>query len=247
MAKNISKPKAVLLDIEGTTTDTHFISRDLFPLIKKNWDKFLEQTYDSPETQEFIRKLRQMQKSGTFPGLPTIVIGNKKQVSRSAADCIKWLTKNKKNPTELKSLELLSWLWAYQNGLIKAHVYEDVSPSLHNWKTKSGIKVYVYSSALIIAQKLTFVNTIHGNLLPLIDDFFDNSIGNKTDVESYKLIAQKIGVEGNQILFITDEPKEAKTTINAGLKAAVIKRPGNKSKDQNPDIPRINSFADLKF
>ena len=190
--KGIRKPKAVILDIEGTTTDSSFVSKTLFPLIRKNFEKFLDETYEDIDTKDMIRKLRQLQSSGTIRGMPTIVVGSKQQVIDSVSRNVKWQMKEHNMTTEIKQLELLCWLWAYQNNLIKAHIYDDVSPSLHNWKTKAGINIYTFSSGLVLAQKLLFVNTIHGNIHPLIDNFFDSGVGSKKEVESYKLISNKI-------------------------------------------------------
>ena len=43
--------------------------------------------------------------------------------------------------------------------------------------------------------------------LQLFADFFDTTIGSKTEKDSYKKIAEKIEIAENQILFITDSPE----------------------------------------
>lgn len=145
-------------------------------------------------------------------------------------------------------MELLCWFWGNQNNLIKGQIYDDVSFALHDWKTKSGIKIYTFSSGLSAAQQLMLSKTNHGNVHCMIDQFFDSSIGDKTDSQSYGSIASKIGVEGKQILFITDNDKEVNAAVGAGFKAALIKRPGGKPASNVPkDVPSITSFAQIKF
>lgn len=43
-------------------------------------------------------------------------------------------------------------------------VYNDVIPALKHW-TSLGLKVYIYSSGSVEAQKMLFGNSKHGNLL----------------------------------------------------------------------------------
>ena len=61
---------------------------------------------------------------------------------------------------------------AYQSGIIKGHVYEDVVPALERW-TSNGKKVYIYSSGSIDAQKLLFGFSEKGDLT----NFFSGHFG----------------------------------------------------------------------
>ena len=103
----------------------------------------------------------------------------------------------------------------------------------------------------------------------MITDFFDNSVGDKTDPASYLKIAEKVRRSVGSMLFITDNPKgnllsgfeffvyiffyfgtEASAAIKAGCKAFIIKRPGNKPRgleDVRGRIPIITSFEDIQF
>ena len=56
--------KAVVLDIEGTTTPITFVSEILFPYARKKAGDFLDASFDSEETQGDIEALR-AQVSGT--------------------------------------------------------------------------------------------------------------------------------------------------------------------------------------
>jgi len=62
MAKKFAKPGAIILDIEGTTTDRKFVSETLFPFIRKQLTKYLTETYSATETKEAIQRLRDLTK-----------------------------------------------------------------------------------------------------------------------------------------------------------------------------------------
>ena len=64
-AFRVDKPAAILLDIEGTMTDISFVSKVLFPFIKANVANYFEDTYNRPETQELIRRMRESRKAAT--------------------------------------------------------------------------------------------------------------------------------------------------------------------------------------
>ena len=247
MSKKLPKPEAIILDIEGTVTDRGFFKNTLLPFIKNNLNRFLDDSYGKSETIEVIQQLRQKQKVKKYPQMPTIVAGNKAQVVKSLNDCILWLMKKQREESEVKQIELLVWLWGYEKGLFKYRIFDDVSIALHQWKVKYGIKLYVYSSAMICGQKLVFVNTNHGNIHCLIDQYFDSSIGSKRDPQSYRAIAQSIKIQKNKILLIDDSVKEAKAAIDAGLNVVLIKRPGNKLITTEPNIPIISSFTEILF
>lgn len=54
----ISTPKAILLDIEGTTTDLSYVSKVLFPFIKSHLKQFLMETWGRPEVLDTVDRLR---------------------------------------------------------------------------------------------------------------------------------------------------------------------------------------------
>ena len=63
------------------------------------------------------------------------------------------------------------WRSAYQSGIIKGHIYEDVVPALERWKT-SGKKLYIYSSGSVDAQKLLFGFSEKGDLTRFFSGHF---------------------------------------------------------------------------
>ena len=67
-----------------------------------------------------------------------------------------------------------------------------------------GITLAIYSSGSIKAQKLLFSHSTSGDLTPFLSNYFDTTIGHKREVESYYKIREELGVEGGEILFLSD-------------------------------------------
>lgn len=75
--------------------------------------------------------------------------------------------------------------------------------AFESW-VSSGIKIYIYSSGSVHAQKLLFANTEFGDLLPKLSGHFDTKIGMKQEKCSYESIIKEIDCVANEILFLTD-------------------------------------------
>ena len=73
----------------------------------------------------------------------------------------------KRTNPELKQLQILVWVWGYEKRHLKGHVFDDVPRALHQWKNTYGIRIFVYSSGMTVAQKLLFSCSNHGNILPV--------------------------------------------------------------------------------
>lgn len=82
-------------------------------------------------------------------------------------------------------------------------VYDDVSKAFDQWLL-AGVKIYIYSSGSVEAQKLLFANTEYGDLLPKLAGHFDTQIGLKKEVDSYTKILKEIGAGAGETLFLTD-------------------------------------------
>lgn len=65
----------------------------------------------------------------------------------------------------------------------------------------------MYSTGSIDSQKLLFKHTIHGDISEKIYKFFDQTVGNKTEADSYKTIAKEVELTPQEIVFITDDCK----------------------------------------
>lgn len=62
----------------------------------------------------------------------------------------------------------------------------------------------------------------------MIDGWFDTSnAGLKHDASSYTKIAEELGKPADTVLFLSDNVKEVKAAIEAGMQSIVVDRPGN--------------------
>ncbi|CEF61095.1 Enolase-phosphatase E1 [Strongyloides ratti] len=221
--------KAIVTDIEGTTTSISFVKDVLFPYASNNVNNFL-QRFCNDEGE-----------------IDSEIIKNVKNVDDLCKNIKRWIHLDKKL-TPLKELQGLMWEEAYKNGSIKGHIYDDVLPVLEKLK-KKGIKLYVYSSGSIKAQKLIYGYSEKGDLTKLFDNYFDTNIGHKIDSLSYKKIAEIISLHPSDILFLTDVDKEAFAASDAGFQVKILQRPGNASLSQEAidKFEIINSFDKINF
>ncbi|KAM4710553.1 enolase-phosphatase E1 [Discoglossus pictus] len=222
----------ILLDIEGTTTPITFVKDILFPYIKDNVSTYLHQHWEEEECQEDVSRLRiQAEKDSHLSGFVAIPrlsenSTNLEQVIQALVDNVHWQMSSDRKTTALKQLQGHMWRSAYVTGQLRGEVYEDVGLAIRKWR-EAGLKVYIYSSGSIEAQKLLFGYSMEGDLLELFDGHFDTTSGHKVESESYRNIAKSIGCQTKNILFLTDITKEAKAAEEAGAHVAVVVRPGN--------------------
>lgn len=103
------------------------------------------------------------------------------------------------------------WLQAYKSGEVKAPIYPDVIDALKLWTGPKNLKVYIYSSGSVLAQKLFFEYTDHAeqpDLRPFLSGYFDTvNAGLKTVQESYEVICKETGVAADEWIFLTDNVK----------------------------------------
>lgn len=242
--------KALIVDIEGTTTPIGFVKETLFPYAEENVESFLTKRYDDEETQQDIKALQELAAKEKADGVEGAVEipkeGSKEDIIKAVVDNVKWQMDEDRKTTALKQLQGHIWREGYKTGQIKAELFEDVGPALQQI-VEEGVNVYVYSSGSVEAQKLLFGNTEEGDLLELFTDFFDTTIGNKKDSGSYKKIVEKIGVSPEEILFLTDTPEEATAASKAGLRSALVARDGNEelTEEHFQNFLVIESFGEL--
>jgi enolase-phosphatase E1 len=205
----VKKYKAIVTDIEGTTTPITFVKDVLFPYILANLQEFLERKWKEPSIQKALKDLYDLSKRDAEEmndaAIP-IINPEENEPSLSIPTILKnveWQMSIDRKIGPLKSFQGLMWEDAYKSGSIKGIVYEDVIELL-KWWDKENIPVYIYSSGSIFAQKLLFGYSEHGNLLHLFAGHFDTTIGLKTSAESYKNISNEINFDPQDILFLTD-------------------------------------------
>ena len=89
---------------------------------------------------------------------------------------------------------------------------------------QQGIKLYIYSSGSVYAQKLLFSHTRWGDITPIFSDFFDTEVGGKREARSYARIAEKIGYTPTHILFLSDILPEITAAESVGMKTCLLQR-----------------------
>ena len=181
--------KAIVTDIEGTTSSLAFVKEVLFPYARANLADYVRRNI----AQEQVKKIMVATCQEINAELDT---------EQSISQLIQWIDEDKK-VTPLKSLQGLIWEAGYQQGDFKGHIYPDAVENLKKWKAK-GLDLYVYSSGSVQAQKLLFAHTDYGDLTPLFSGYFDTLIGVKKEAESYSNIAKNIDIPPEHLLFLSD-------------------------------------------
>ena len=81
-------------------------------------------------------------------------------------------------------------------------IFDDVPPAIEVWARK--FRVVVYSSGSIESQKLLFSYTTFGDMSAHVSNYFDLSIGSKTESSSYEKLARELAVNPGEVAYIND-------------------------------------------
>ncbi|RLT98619.1 acireductone synthase [Ketobacter sp.] len=202
--------RAIVTDIEGTTTSISFVADTLFPYARARIQAFILQHADEPAVAAEINAVRA---EAGEPGASLERVGD---------ILVSWIEQDLKI-TPLKSLQGMIWRSGYEDGSLKGHLYPEVAAVLVQWK-EQGLQLNVYSSGSESAQKLLFGYSEAGDLTPLFDHFFDTRIGGKREPASYEHIKTTLGLPGEQILFLSDVVAELDAASAAGLVTLALDR-----------------------
>ncbi len=226
--------KAILTDIEGTTSSIAFVKNVLFPYARAALPGFVRWRGSEPEIRDWLDAAA-MDAGGICKDdvLVEVLQG--------------WIDADRKH-TALKALQGFIWEDGYRSGAYTGHVYADTAPALRNWKA-SDHEIYVYSSGSVEAQKLLFGYSDAGDLTPLFSGYFDTNIGGKREAQSYARIAQAIGREPSDIVFLSDVVEELDAARQAGLETVLLDRhedyPQPREGDAAHGHRRATSFAEI--
>ena len=204
--------KAIVTDIEGTTSSLSFVQDVLFPYARAHLAEFVQQHADDPEVQGLL-------------AMVSSEVGRKLDSAQTLAQLLEWIEQDKK-VTPLKALQGLVWEEGYRQGAFTGHVYEDAARKMKAWHA-SGLRLYVYSSGSVHAQKLLFAHTEYDDLTPWFSGYFDTRIGSKRDVDSYRHIANALQIPAEYLLFLSDLKEELDAAKQAGFKTIWLVRDGN--------------------
>lgn len=205
----------ILTDIEGTTSSISFVHDVLFPYARARMKDYILVHQALPKVRECIgQTLQTLQAEDGLKGTDEDAI----------AALIRWIDEDRKHPA-LKTLQGYIWRFGYEKGDFKGHVYPDVEPKLKEWQDQ-GIGLGVYSSGSIEAQKLLFGYSENGDLNGYFEVNFDTSVGHKREAASYQRIASELGLQPNEILFLSDIGAELDAAKAAGMQTCQLLRPG---------------------
>ena len=236
----------VLLDIEGTTTPIDFVYETLFPYARTRSKDFIARHKADEEVRAAIADLFDAHAQGRSADLPPLRYSynlDEGQIEAITAYC-HWLMDRDSKLTPLKSLQGMIWEEGYRSGELKSIVFPDVAPNLRLWR-EQGKAVCIYSSGSVLAQKLLFEHTERGDLTGFIYDFFDTTVGHKTEQGSYRRIAESLRREPSKILFISDAIVELDAARGAGFHTLLCARPGNSPLPDSSVHDIIHTFDEV--
>jgi enolase-phosphatase E1 len=219
--------RAILLDIEGTTTPIDFVFKTLFPYARLRLGQFLREHEGKSEVRADIEALRAQHRadSGAHLNPPAWVNASASLALKSATAYGLWLMDRDSKCSALKTLQGKIWREGYAKGELRGEVYPDVPSAFARWSTQGKV-IAIFSSGSVLAQKLLFSSIAGGDLTPFLRAYFDTTTGPKNAPESYRKIAETLGVAAPSILFISDVAKELEAAREAGLQTALCVRTG---------------------
>lgn len=229
--------KAILLDIEGTTTPIDFVHKTLFPFAKERIGKYVAHHFDSLH-DEITQLVDENSKDSGY----TVPLDPTEPGSVSAY--LEHLIDLDRKSTPLKSIQGKIWQEGYESGELQSVIFDDVPHAFERWKSEKK-KIAIYSSGSVLAQKLIFKYSNHGDLSEFISDYFDTRVGHKREVKSYQTITAELGRDADDILFVSDIPEELDAARGSGMQTALSVREGNEPIEGDPNHRVITTFDEI--
>ena len=223
--------RALLLDIEGTTTPIAFVYQVLFPYARAHTAEYLARNRDSADCREAVALLRN--ETGAAQDL------NPAQV----LDYVFSLMDRDKKSPGLKALQGLIWQDGYKSGELRGQVYPDVAPAFERWRAR-GLDIHIYSSGSVLAQQLLFGSTDAGDLTRFLKGYFDTAVGPKTSPDSYRAISECVHIAPAEMLFVSDVVQELDAARTSGMRTALCVR-GSDTPSGSESHPVIRSFDEI--
>ena len=228
--------KAIVTDIEGTTSSISFVKDVLFPYARRALPGFVAAHGGEPEVRHWLDKVRDE-------------LGGDADDGKIVATLQAWIDADRKH-TALKALQGMVWDAGYADSRFQAHIYPDAAAALARWHA-AGHPLYVYSSGSVPAQRLLFAHTTAGDLAPLFSGWFDTRTGGKREVESYRRILAEIGRGRGGAVFLSDVVEELDAARDAGFDTVLVDRredyatPRTEEKDTHGHS-RVTAFDGLE-
>ena len=229
--------KAILLDIEGTTTPIDFVHKTLFPYAKSRVGGYVGMNFDSLR-HEIDALVDESSHDATY----TVPVDPTEPGSVSAY--LEHLIDVDRKSTSLKTIQGKIWQEGYESGELKSVVFEDVPLAFERWNAE-GKTIAIYSSGSILAQQLLFRYTEFGDLSDFISEYFDTNVGAKRDGQSYRNIVERLKIPAAETVFVSDIVEEVDAARSAGMRTALSVRPGNAEIATETASQIITSLLDL--
>lgn len=202
--------KAIITDIEGTTSSLSFVKDVLFPYAREHMNDFVRAHAHDHDVRMLLNEVATITHVATD--------------NQVIEQLLRWMSEDKKI-TPLKALQGMIWEQGYKRGDFTGHVYVDAVRNLKAWHAH-GMRLYVFSSGSVHAQKLLFAHTEDGDLTPLFSGYFDTTMGSKKEAISYHKIAQIIELAPQKILFLSDIKEELDAAQQSGMQTVWLLRDG---------------------
>jgi enolase-phosphatase E1 len=222
--------KAVVTDIEGTTSSLSFVKDLLFPYARAHLPDFVRSRAEQADIKALLESAAET--AGIAFSLEAVI-----------DQLLLWIDEDAK-VTPLKSLQGLIWEDGYHKGDFNGHLYPDAAENLKKWHGQ-GFALYVYSSGSVRAQKLLFAHTEYGDMTPLFSGYFDTHIGGKREAASYAAIADSIGFPVSEIMFLSDIKEELDAARAIGFGTVWLNR--DSPLDAAAEHPQVASFDAIAF
>ncbi|MEU9558880.1 acireductone synthase [Streptomyces fumanus] len=203
---------AVILDVEGTTSATTHVHDVLFPYARDRIASWVAEHGHEPAVRAVIEDVHR-------------ITGHRSAGQDSAVrTLIEWADQDRK-AEPLKRLQGMIWAEGYARGDISGHIYWDTLLAVGTWFER-GLRVFIYSSGSVRAQREWFSHSQFGDLSRWIHGYFDlRTAGPKDSEDSYRRICEAIGVRAPDGVFVSDTVTELDAAADAGLRTAWIVRP----------------------
>jgi enolase-phosphatase E1 len=223
--------RAIVIDIEGTTSPTEAVVGTLFAFAAARMDDFLAERADEPEVRAVIDAVRSE-------------VGDGSLVPSAVAEVLRQWSAEDRKVAPLKTVQGLIWAEGFASGELHSVFFDDVVPALRRW-ADAGVELYVYSSGSVTAQRLWFSHGPDGDLRALFCGWFDTvNAGPKREESSYQRIMTTIGIGGDEITFLSDVPAELDAAAAVGWNTVQIRR--DDEPDHGTGSHRVTSgFAEL--
>ncbi|MCS6931211.1 MAG: acireductone synthase [Acetobacteraceae bacterium] len=218
--------RLVVTDIEGTTSPIAFVKEELFPFAERELGPFLAARAEDPAVAAVLADV-----AARAPG------------EAPEAALRRWMAADEK-VTPLKTLQGMIWEAGFRDGRLRGRLWPDVPPHLRAWRA-GGVRLAVFSSGSVAAQRLLFGFSEAGDLTPLFDGFFDTTTGPKREAASYRAILSALGAAAGESLFLSDVEAELDAAAEAGLRTCQLVRPedGTRPGARHPVAPDFAAVA----